>query len=122
MKAIEKRRLEFLEDTLKYYSEDTNRRALDDQGGSCRYKTEDGKKCAIGRFIPDEKYKKSIEGCSVREVMHKNLLSEEILSLGSDFLNSIQGLHDHHDYWIKNGISKKGEKYIEFIKKNYCDV
>lgn len=34
-------------------------------GGMCRYRTDDGKKCAVGGFIPDELYNPSIEGGSV---------------------------------------------------------
>lgn len=33
-----------------------------DEGGSCCYRTPDGRKCAIGCLIPDERYDPSMEG------------------------------------------------------------
>lgn len=33
-----------------------------DEGGRCRYLTEDGRRCAIGALIPFEEYRESFEG------------------------------------------------------------
>ena len=52
---LQQRQLEFLEDTIKYYSEDpSGRRSV--ENGQCMYKSSDGRKCAVGRFISDHLY------------------------------------------------------------------
>lgn len=123
MKTIQERRLEFLEDTVKYYSEDVSRRAIDRSPGKkppCQYKTRDGRKCAIGRHILDEKYSSDLEGKFAHQVLHT--VKKEIAELGSNFLSYIQNLHDHEDNWDleNNKLSITGIKLIESIKIEYC--
>lgn len=114
---IKSKRLEILEDTVKYYSEDVTRRAVTDKG-NCRYKTIDGKRCAIGRLS-----KKDLkEGYSVTNSNNIvfNELEEELQLLGGLFLESLQNLHDSRMNWDKNGITNEGLEYVEMIKKSYC--
>lgn len=121
-KTIEERRLEFLEDTVKYYSEDVSRRALTKEG-SCKYKTEDGKKCAIGRFIIENKYNPNMDINSNMSAItliseYEGCLPIEIIKLGGTFLCSIQTLHDNKDFWDGVGLTPKGIEYISIIKNN----
>ncbi len=113
---IKDRQLAFLEDTIKFYSEDVSRRAITGEG-RCMYRTADGRKCAIGRHIPDDKYTKVIETSSVGELV-MICLPEEIQELGKSFLNSVQMLHDNDIYWNQKGLSIEGEGRIECIKEN----
>lgn len=119
-KTIEQKRLEFLEDTIAYYSEDVNRRAVNNM--RCSYKTEDGKKCAIGRYISEKKYNSIIEGHGVGSSVVYKLLPKKILDLDIDFLDDIQDLHDQNYHWDKNGLTEKGidfkNKIIEKFIKN----
>lgn len=115
MKTIEQRRKEFLDETVEFYSEDVSRRAINEIG-KCRYRMNNGNKCAIGRWIPDEKYKLSLEGTSCNSEMLK-ILPDEIQELGCKFLWMVQQLHDRPQHWNKEGLTEEGKKYIKEIKK-----
>lgn len=42
---------EIVTETVLFYAEDPKRRAFDEASGKCRYRTEDGRKCAVGRCM-----------------------------------------------------------------------
>lgn len=121
MKTLNEKRLEFLEDTVKYYSQDINRRAVSEDG-KCKYKTKDGKKCAIGRFLIEEKYDPCMDesefSYSANALIknYPNCLPENIVCLGGNFLSDVQMLHDHKPYWGEKGLSELGKLYIDSIK------
>lgn len=111
---------EFLLDTIEYYAEDTTRRAV--QSGFCRLKTIDGRKCALGRFIPDEVYNinEYIEQASVLDLKDTKALSDEIIDLDTYFLKKVQGLHDKSEYWEKErGLTWDGRSQLEQIIKGF---
>lgn len=112
---------EFLLDMLDYYTTDVSRRAI--QKGVCVYKTTDGRKCAIGRHINDEKYDPLIEGCVITingPVI--NCLNENIKSIDTVFLRNVQKLHDSELNWDKNKLSEYGKDQLhEIIIHNNLD-
>ena len=114
MNELQQRQLDFLENTVKYYSEDTSRRAADNY--SCRYRTSDGRKCAIGRHIPDELYNEKIEEHSIFEIFKYECIPDELKELGGIFLCDIQYLHDKNFNWENCGLSSTGEEWVYFIK------
>lgn len=121
-------RLAFLEDTIAYYSDDVSRRATTSYEG-CRYRTLDTRKCAIGRYIPNDKYIETIEGKIANHDDVLALLPPKIAALSTtsyklnrfehDFLCDVQKLHDCDDYWSKNSLSKDGLRLVERIKQKY---
>ena len=117
-KTIEQRRLEFLDETVAYYSEDVNRRATN-VGGSCFYLTEDGRKCAIGRYIPPKKYSSDFEGRSVKGDIF-NCLPKKIKELGEVFLIKVQTFHDGDENWDENGLTMFGKEDYKNIVKEFC--
>lgn len=94
---LKEARLNFLNDTVKYYSEDISKRGVTPDG-NCAYRYND-KKCAIGRYIPDDKYNENIETFNCGQDIVFNLLSEDIQKLGRDFLIRIQEFHDYDNNW-----------------------
>lgn len=76
-----------------------------DQRG-CRYRTSDGHCCAVGLFIPDEKYNRNFEGMTVGEVCQFALpgLPDESYVL----LVHIQRIHDVY-------ATEDAEKFIKSI-------
>jgi hypothetical protein len=83
--------------------------AVDETGaGACRYKTGEGKKCAVGLLIPDEKYTPEIEGYALAHMderlpnfekeklakLHAVLQSSGIYEEDYDFLRKFQAIHD----------------------------
>lgn len=119
---IKVKRLELLEDTVRYYSEDTKRRAVNN--GNCKYITEDGRKCAIGRLLPNDKIELLKDETSsvytfIQREKYKNILPDNILALGIEFLRDIQYLHDTDKYWGVNELNQEGKIYLDIIKANY---
>lgn len=125
---IKAKRLEILEDTVKYYSEDTSRRALEIIQGhgslpKCKYITTDNKKrCAVGRLISDDKIEqlKYINN-TVESIFIDNpeILSKDIKLVGKYFMQDLQYLHDLEDNWDICGITKKGKLSVEQIKEKF---
>lgn len=61
----------------------------------CAYRGDEGAKCAIGIFIPDGKYSKSMEGKRVDCDVVFPALSKSVSETGYQFLSDIQNyLHD----------------------------
>lgn len=121
--------LALLEDTVKYYSEDTSRRAMGENG--CMYLTEDGKKCAVGRFlVKDFDYENLNEFNSVQDLYREYQGTDEFLipeyrGYDISFWSSLQGLHDGNFYWDAEGLTEFGENTVERIKNQinegyYC--
>jgi len=121
MDELQQRQLDFLEDTVKYYSEDTSRRAVKFSGG-CFYRTDDGRKCAIGRHIPDELYNESIENKVIYSIIEFGCISDELRELGMLFLSYVQELHDSNVYWVSGeGLSIEGGKRVDYIKRRIIE-
>jgi hypothetical protein len=59
---------------------------------ACRYRTDDGKKCAIGCLIPDERYSGALEGRMVyqQEVLRAAGLTSKNVTLAT----RLQRIHD----------------------------
>lgn len=66
-------------------------------GYYCRYRTEDGLKCAVGALIPDDRYDPGMEGHLVSELVPNFLLDIiQTPQLGTtiDLLRQLQQIHD----------------------------
>lgn len=85
---------EFWEDTYNFYHGHPERRAV--EGGACAYLTEDGRKCAIGRHIPDgHRGQHSHQNVIGLFRGHPDLRElPAFAGLDVDFLLAVQGWHD----------------------------
>lgn len=126
--------LEVLEDTVKFYSEDTSRRALD-ENGSCLYTNKENNHCGVGRCLTDKALKvlgDSTIGVRYLLYVEQDGLLESLRGLSpglhnlkeeyrhlSDrrFWNAIQQFHDNSDYWNIEGLTEKGQNKVEIIKE-----
>lgn len=118
-------KLALLDDTVKYYSEDTRRRCIGH--GQCFYSPEKaGNKlstgCAVGRLL-DIYTQLKLDLCKPSAVPDIfELLPENVKKYGVDFLDDLQRLHDNEANWNDDGITMLGEsvvaKIIEKIKLN----
>ena len=127
--------LELLEDTIKYYSENPERRCVNTV--SCYYSPITANKesisegCAIGRHLDKDfalqidKDDADFDGDSgiitVLSVMlekeeNKSKFPDWMLKMNPSFLSEIQGLHDAKSHWDKNGLTQEGLEYIKEIK------
>jgi hypothetical protein len=119
MNEIQQKQLKILEDTFSYYTENVSRRTFSiDKNGweTCLYfDSNTNNMCAIGRYLGDM-YIPEMENKAVEEIF--NILPDELQSLGSRFLRSIQTFHDEDSYWCDNGITNTGLAYYKRVKNN----
>lgn len=116
---IRARRLEVLDETVKFYSEDINRLSIL-ENGNCLYKTTDGKMCAIGRLTKNVDNISNLQNHSVDCNSVWDNLEDEIKQLGKWFLCNLQKLHDYKDYWNEKGLSEQGLNKYNDIKTEFC--
>jgi len=72
---------------------------------SCRYRTDDGKRCVIGHGIPDEVYRPEFEGNDVAGLLVEMTDEEKEATFGTAdltphdlrFLSALQEVHDGGD-------------------------
>lgn len=76
--------------------------------GLCRYRGEDGLRCAIGCLIPDELYDSSIEGLGVRLAVGSTSLYTILEEVGVvehlNLLSALQAVHDDRaaeGWWLE---------------------
>ena len=114
-----------LEETVSFYSEDTNRRGLS-ENGNCVYETDGGNCCAVGRLCSREdlemiKLMGWNDGKSADQVYHA-LTSPKIKAVPVKFLETLQSLHDCGSFWNAQsgkGLSEKGLARVEDIKEEF---
>jgi hypothetical protein len=121
---------EVLDETVKFYSEDTSRRAKTNNG-ECRYYISDTQQCAVGRYMKNPKEfednSSAISGL-IHGEGHKlsELLKEEVNHLDNVlFWMKIQTLHDVDSNFEESKLSVQGEKTVndleDYIKQNKLD-
>lgn len=120
-------KLEILEETVAFYSEDVDRRAYT-EGEGCVYNTEDGKHCAVGRcLLPKLKelgtgfvgnFSTAVSELADRRDITNldSLLQEKYRGHNIEFWTDLQILHDSNSYWNEFGLSKEGQHYYEDLK------
>ena len=105
--SIEQRKQQMqdiLKDTVDYYREDPGERRAVDENGDCLYTTEDGRHCAIGRYMREEfldtEFKEN-NGVGVHG-LSSNIdyyLRHDVRGLDADFWRDLQDMHDKTGYW-----------------------
>lgn len=115
-----KTKLEIINETVAFYSEDVKRRAVN-EGGSCEYRTEDGRKCAVGRVLLPRHYQVSLEGETASDILRgrgDSILFLEYRGHSHGFWDALQHFHDRHQHWNRAGLTLEGIAYKnELIQK-----
>lgn len=122
-----KTKLEIIDETVAYYTEDVNRRAI--SGIICEYLTEDGRMCAVGRCMiaPKQEFKgvcsniytyENGEAETIEEPLD-NLLKKEYRGHNIDFWKDLQLLHDCNTNWNNYGLSSTGIFLVNELKEKY---
>lgn len=111
-------RQELLENTINHFN--SKNRSI--EYNTCLYRA-GTKGCAIGRELPtklailiDQKHS-NFSGVTNNKVFE--LLPQRLQSMGQDFLERIQDLHDDPAYWNDNGLSEMGEGYVKDLRKMF---
>jgi hypothetical protein len=130
-------KLEILEETIAYYSEDVSRRAIytevitdgdeDYEEPQCYYESPDGKHCAAGRMMTEEflNSKYLIEGTSITSLIDASsipVFKPEYQGHNNKFYTELQRLHDADHNWDSNGLTELGRQKVESIKEEFINV
>lgn len=74
------------------------KKPLGHNGMSCVFRTEEGHCCAVGLFIPPERYHDTLEGMSPRGLLHHGFL----VGPSVEDVNLLDALQDAHDNAAEN--------------------
>lgn len=116
--VLQKKMINLLNDTVKYYSEDVTRRNI--LGDTCYYHplNENTKGCAIGRLIPKTIAKKwdKFEVTGISWILSTQKRPKKIELYPVYFLKDLQDLHDGNFNWDSTGLSEEGFFLVSLIK------
>jgi hypothetical protein len=119
-----KTKLEIIDETVAYYSEDVSRRAIISSGSMspCLYLTKDGRMCAVGRCLSEKGLEiyGNLSSCftyGMIKYMKPGYVIED-----SGFWANLQELHDSNDFWDKDGLSPNGALKVIELKEEYGQV
>lgn len=105
-----KTKVEIINETVAFYSEDVKRRAVNEDG-ICEYKTKDGRKCAVGRVLLAKAFRADIEGCNALEILERygdDILKKKYRGHEPQFWNKLQRIHDWEGHWNDDGLTHLG--------------
>jgi hypothetical protein len=121
-----KTKLEILNEIVNYYSEDTNRRAV--EGMSCVYITPDNRRCAVGICLTDPSLMLGNKAINDDYFMlNEDEFKPDILDLFKpeyrindiNFWSNLQSLHDTKMYWDDKGLTNEGQLFYNQLKEIY---
>lgn len=122
---IAQRRLNFLNDTVAYYTSHDRSVKKDYYGQKvCTYAPADDNTagCAIGRHLPLE-LARSLDSKTYKHVIGVfEYLPNWMKEMGKGFLNEIQKLHDRDSNWTERGLTYSGIETVNLIRISYCQV
>lgn len=112
-------------DTFKYYNDNPLRRGIS-KTGSCLYKTSEGNKCAVGRWLIEDNNILEFRGSVIRLSEYLNVrkgglsqfLKEEVKDIPPSLWGELQAWHDDPFYWTDENAKTNRDKYSEEILKN----
>jgi hypothetical protein len=122
---------ELILDTVKYYEEDTNRRAVVKHPlMECSYKTVDNKKCAVGRWIDEEKMEErgiswnTLDRLGAVDVLNDTyilsyLLKDEVSEINVNVWKQLQKLHDSKIYWEGTLSFENRAEFVNLLLSEY---
>lgn len=86
-------RQKYVDDAFRHFVAEGHPPSVNSHG--CRYRTEEGNRCAIGLQIPDARYDSLLEGRSTRtRVLLEALGLSGVMKEDSRFLTDLQRCHD----------------------------
>lgn len=116
---------------------DSNKRAFDFGRGFCKYKTADGRKCAVGMCFNEKgmsefgnfegSYETMVE-CENDEGFYPKITSdidkyfkEEFRGQTNGFWADLQELHDEARHWCETGLTELGAQKVKALKEKHCN-
>ena len=117
--------LRILDETVAYYGKNPDKRRAATETG-CQYRTDDGRRCAVGRLLTDKELdllveKRFNENTGAYYICEN--MKEEFPSIvhASGFYVKLQHLHDESDNWKTRGLGKAGKIRYDIIKADIIE-
>jgi len=123
---------EIIRETVEYYK-DASKRGYDEVEEACKYLTEGGNMCAVGRclipgslmevkrpFIPLKAVE--MEGCQASVMNIENLeeiLKPEYRGHSIKFWIRLQNLHDSYEFYTDGTMNEKGLEYAKYLWREW---
>jgi hypothetical protein len=85
----------------------------------CMYRGPNGERCAVGRFIPDEKYKREMEMNNVAAIVRD--YPGAVPALEGIDVNPLLGVQDCHDVAAQNAVEYPERDFHDLVKANLED-
>lgn len=87
---------------------------------SCRYRGPDGKRCAAGWLIPDDKYREFLEEKSARALVVEAALKDSgILEEDMDLVSELQAIHDSY---VNSYNDEQSVPWSEYITNKFEEL
>lgn len=116
---LQKEMLKVLDDTKEFYHKNPSKRAIEPNG--CVFETEDGRRCAVGRYLTKKDLKnihgKDMNGGFGPELIRPIVSSAVFKRLPTYFWNDLQTFHDAPVIWDNDGITEIGIKTYNELKQ-----
>ena len=116
-----KTKLEILNETAAFYSEDPSQRAQDPATTACFYHTEDGRQCAVGRCLkkPDIFSNVVANAYSLFLDFGWEILRSDCQIQDFNFWMHLQRFHDNNRNWTATGLSEEGLAFLNHLRTLY---
>ena len=123
-----KTKLEVIEETVKFYTEDVSRRSIASESEKCMYHASNGNMCAVGRCLKDAKKLESqldnFSFTSISSLYNTNQITiddfnPEYQINDIAFWQDLQSFHDKGKFWNSQGLTIDGENYVTRLKEQY---
>lgn len=113
---MSKTKREIIDETAAFYN--TSNRAVSDTG-LCRYNTDDGRQCAVGRCVKDAKkldqQVAEFTDSSVTYAWRFVDFKDEYAGHCQDFWRDLQRLHDSDGNWDESGLTGVGQSQVSAL-------
>lgn len=100
---------------IQHIKKEFKGKSINAPDGYCLYRGPEGKKCAVGMFIPDEKYRPEMDGSDLDNgytVFQIHNICPNNMPLEGFGLQSLQAVHD------RSNPSETLQDMLEWIEKN----
>ena len=126
-----------IDDTVQFFGADPESNRCMDDDSTCMYTNDQGKHCAIGRFLLPEHQTLEFANVHIQDNVENlegvinldDVLIPEVRGFPVDFWNDLQVLHDGRYYWSESrncigiaGLTIRGEDFYYEILSRYVRV
>lgn len=116
-----KTKLEIIQETVTFYSEDTNRRAYNRYTMEAEYLSEGGKQDAVARYMIGGKHlEHKGSALDLFGTWGFNILQPYAMIKDEVFWLRVMLLHDRHQYWkAGSGMTNEGKNKVKELIERY---